>query len=453
MSAPALHRPGRFARVLRASLLGLVTLVGALASPSTADAFSPFLVIPPPADAERSPAYVYANMTNEEAFAELDRRQIPYIKEGPVYGVRAPIRLAGRLHGVQFHSSLPEEQWATTVFEILDARLALTLDDFAVLLEKHDIDEVVHFTMYRPNVAQEPAHGVKAAPSKPEKGAKADKPLDKPSASDKPPSSDKPAADKPSSSDKPSPVDKAAPKKPSASSKVDPKDAKKGATKPKASPLPEARPLDPKAKPDKGGKVEPAGKKQKVDKVTPKAAKADKPAKPPSAPASTSPSSSPSPSKARSGAVAHRATKDVKKEAPKVSAAKVEPGKVEKPKANAPAEKVDLEKEVPKKPAGRWAPPGTRHPAGLAIDVGGFHKRGGGWISVGWNFQGKLGERTCGPGARVPESSEAKELRSIVCEAQDLGIFTYVLTPNYDAPHADHFHMEIKPGVRWFLYH
>ena len=24
---------------------------------------------------------------------------------------------------------------------------------------------------------------------------------------------------------------------------------------------------------------------------------------------------------------------------------------------------------------------------------------------------------------------------------------------DYDAAHADHFHMEIKPGVRWFLYH
>jgi hypothetical protein len=40
-----------------------------------------------------------------------------------------------------------------------------------------------------------------------------------------------------------------------------------------------------------------------------------------------------------------------------------------------------------------------------------------------------------------------------VCEASDLGVFTYVLTPNYDAAHVDHFHMEIKPGVRWFLYH
>ncbi len=26
-------------------------------------------------------------------------------------------------------------------------------------------------------------------------------------------------------------------------------------------------------------------------------------------------------------------------------------------------------------------------------------------------------------------------------------------TPNFDADHFDHFHMEIKGSVRWFLYH
>ena len=68
-------------------------------------------------------------------------------------------------------------------------------------------------------------------------------------------------------------------------------------------------------------------------------------------------------------------------------------------------------------------------------------------------FHGQIGNRTCGEGTYLPELPEARELRSIVCEASDLGVFTYVLTPNYNAAHADHFHMEIKPGVRWFLYH
>lgn len=100
-----------------------------------------------------------------------------------------------------------------------------------------------------------------------------------------------------------------------------------------------------------------------------------------------------------------------------------------------------------------WAPPGTRHPAGLAIDVGLIHKKDGRWISVARQFQGHIGDKTCGDGAHVPDSPDARELRSLVCESADLGVFTYVLTPDYNAAHADHFHMEIKPGVRWFLYH
>ena len=127
--------------------------MSALACPGAAEAFSPFLVVPDPAVAEATPAYRYANMTDAEAFAELDRRHILYTRLGAVSGVRAPIRLTGRLHGVYIHSSLPPDQRVTSPFEILDARLALALDDFAAVLERHDIDEVVHFTMYRPNVA------------------------------------------------------------------------------------------------------------------------------------------------------------------------------------------------------------------------------------------------------------------------------------------------------------
>src|SRR5262249_51962934 len=83
---------------------------------------------------------------------------------GPMPGVRAPVRLTGRLHGVWFHSSLPADERQHSLFEVLDARLALALDDFAAVLERHDIDEVVHFTMYRPNGAA-PEHGVQDEPA------------------------------------------------------------------------------------------------------------------------------------------------------------------------------------------------------------------------------------------------------------------------------------------------
>ena len=82
-----------------------------------------------------------------------------------------------------------------------------------------------------------------------------------------------------------------------------------------------------------------------------------------------------------------------------------------------------------------------------------LHRRDGRWLSVQKDFHGHVGVKTCGAGAPVPQSPDARELHALVCESSDLGLFTYVLTPDYNAAHVDHFHMEIKPGVRWFLYH
>jgi hypothetical protein len=64
-------------------------------------------------------------------------------------GVLAPVRLEGRLHGVDFRTNLAEDQRASTPWEIADCRLVLALDDFAAILETHDIVEVRHYSMYR----------------------------------------------------------------------------------------------------------------------------------------------------------------------------------------------------------------------------------------------------------------------------------------------------------------
>ncbi|KYF91557.1 hypothetical protein BE20_14415, partial [Sorangium cellulosum] len=132
--------------------MGALLASVATLDPAPALAASPFLVTPEASVAEASPAYRYANMTDDEALAELDRRKILYLRVDHAPGVRAPIRLTGRLNGVYYHSVLPPEQRVTSMFEILDARLALALDDFAAVLMRHDIDEVVHYTMYRPNM-------------------------------------------------------------------------------------------------------------------------------------------------------------------------------------------------------------------------------------------------------------------------------------------------------------
>jgi Extensin-like protein C-terminus len=349
-----------------APLLGLLAAALALGRPAPAEAFSPYLVVPDPAVAEASPAYRYANMTDGEAFAELDRRRILYTKLEGAAGVRAPIRLTGRLHGVYIHSSLPPDQRVVSLFEILDARLALSLDDFAAVLSLHDIDEVIHFTMYRPNAAA-PDHGLEDEPAA--------------AASSRMRASHGALASK-----------AAPPAKPPAGEKAPA--IGKGALDPKAT---RAAPAGVKQKPDA------PSAKQELMVIAKK-------------PAAGAPAAIPAARKGAPAIVAHR-------------------------------------DPAPVSPRVTWAPPGTRHPAGLAIDVGLLHKRDGRWLSVAKQFHGHIGDKTCGDGAHVPEDPDARELRSLVCESADLGVFTYVLTPDYNAAHVDHFHMEIKPGVRWFLYH
>lgn len=354
-----------------------LALAAAAATPSAASAFSPYLVVPDPAIAEATPAYRYANMTDAEALAEVDRRGILYQQLEDVPGVRAPIRLTGRLHGVYVHSSLPPDRRVTSPFEILDARLALALDDFCAVLERHEIDEITHFTMYRPNVARPRAPEVVAA--------RAHK---------------KPAGARP---------------------------------RPNAQPgkerLPAALPSLGKGAVDrkKSHGHAPSGAKQKAGEAP----------------------SKPAPS----------VTKHAKKHAHPAHphpAPAAHPHEAHPHKAHGSRAPVAV-KRVAKRESGlhktTWAAPGTRHPAGLAIDVGMLHKRDGRWISVARDFHGRIGAKTCGDGAPMPNNALAVELRALVCESAALGIFTYVLTPDYNAAHADHMHMEIKPGVKWFLTH
>ena len=92
-----------------------------------------------------------------------------------------------------------------------------------------------------------------------------------------------------------------------------------------------------------------------------------------------------------------------------------------------------------------------RHAGGLAIDVGALRKRDGEWLRVGPDWSSSIGAKTCGPGARRLTNDKGRELQSIACEAADERIFTYMLTPHFNKAHADHMHLEVKPGVKWFL--
>ncbi len=191
----------------------------------------------------------YANLDRPTCEAELVRRKIPFERVGEARGVLAPVRLTGPLSGVTYRSMLPEKQRRTSPYEIYDCRLVLALDDYARILARHDIVEVVHFSVYRPP----------------------------------------------------------------------------------------------------------------------------------------------------------------------------------------PAKMTGL---------------GRRHAGGLAIDAGLFKTRSGETISVEKDFHGRIGAKTCGvPTSGLPE--KAKTLRALACEPADQQLFNVVLTPDYNWPHRNHFHLEVTAGVRW----
>lgn len=504
-------------RTLARLFLGGLTAAAAMLPAERASASS-YLVIPPAAVAEASAAYKYANMTDVEALAELDKRKVPYKKAESIAGVVAPVRLTGKLHGVWIHSSIPESQRATSMYEVLDARLALALDDFAKILERHDIEEVVHYSLYRPNVPREHDEGAHVAARQLAADTRAAAAAKSPVASDtattaavaKAPAAL--AAAPAALGTKAGTANGSAAKHGVSGASTAKVGARPGPAAPAKSP-PQGKPhgaktalpaAPAKALPQPAGKGAPTahGVKRKDPLVSDKQALPALPAphaqapKDPTAHAAAPHASShakvtatakgAAPARTRvatpaKGAAPAKATSPVQaaatkaapasaagaKSAPPASAAKIATpatkiaapagaAKVATPAGaakNAPA--VVATKPAPAAPVSRqkWAPPGTRHPAGLAIDVALLKKRDGQWISVARDFQGKIGAKTCGDGVRTADTPEGRELRSLVCEANDLGVFTYVLTPNFNAAHYDHFHMEIRPTVKWFLYH
>jgi len=102
-----------------------------------------------PAHADEMPAFHYSSMTQDECVAELKARDIPYAEE-TARGVDQPVRLTGPLHGVTFRTDESAAKRESSPYEIADCRLVLALDDFAQILEKHDVVEVRHYSMYRP---------------------------------------------------------------------------------------------------------------------------------------------------------------------------------------------------------------------------------------------------------------------------------------------------------------
>ena len=115
---------------------------------------------PPPAALHGSaPAMRYASLDRSACEAELGQRHIAFERVGEARGVIAPLRLKGAIAGVDFHSMLPLAQRRTSPYEIYDCRLVLALDDWAHVLVRHDVVEVVHYSVYRPPPAKQVLEG------------------------------------------------------------------------------------------------------------------------------------------------------------------------------------------------------------------------------------------------------------------------------------------------------
>jgi hypothetical protein len=96
----------------------------------------------------------------------------------------------------------------------------------------------------------------------------------------------------------------------------------------------------------------------------------------------------------------------------------------------------------------------TGHRGGMAIDVAHLKRKDGTMISVLKDFHGRRRTAVCGPKAAVGDTAEARLLREVVCQSDELKLFHVLLTPNHDYAHRNHFHMEVRPdGVRWFVLH
>lgn len=209
-----------------------------------------------PADPDATPAVKYGAMSVADCEAELGNRHIGYTKE-TAKGVLDPVRLTGTLHGVEFRTDASDAKRADSPYEIVDCREVLAMDDFAQILEKHDIVQVRHYSMYRP---------------------------------------------------------------------------------------------PPKSWAD--------------DKI------------------------------------------------------------------------------------------GGQHNGGLALDAGRFTKKDGSVLDVLKDFHGKIGDPTCGDNAGPhPATDNAKELRDILCTTVEAHLFNVVLTPDFNRPHRNHFHLEVMANVKWFLVH
>jgi len=97
-----------------------------------------------------SKSFAYGALDRTACLAELKKRKVAFSEVQEARGVAIPIRLKGPLGGVTYRTELPPAERPTTPYEVMDCRLLLALDDLSVILVKHDIEEALIFSAWRP---------------------------------------------------------------------------------------------------------------------------------------------------------------------------------------------------------------------------------------------------------------------------------------------------------------
>jgi len=82
------------------------------------------------------------------------------------------------------------------------------------------------------------------------------------------------------------------------------------------------------------------------------------------------------------------------------------------------------------------------HTFGLALDIASFETRTGPLV-VASDFELAPDVATCDA---KPVSERGRAILALACALADSGLFSSVLTPNYNAGHRDHFHLDIRPN-------
>jgi hypothetical protein len=83
----------------------------------------------------------------------------------------------------------------------------------------------------------------------------------------------------------------------------------------------------------------------------------------------------------------------------------------------------------------------SQHAFGYAIDLGGFTLDGGQYLSVFEDWE---------DGVADPVTFEGQWLKDLTDKRHDQGIFNIILTPEYNAAHDDHFHVDLTPGSDFY---